>query len=53
MRDSITKGRQTTASLRHYLLVEIAFALVCFSLPSSAVKIKVMFMFLETLQGFL
>jgi len=48
----ITKGRQTTAFLPHYLLVEIALTLVCSSRPSSAVKIKSMVMFLATLLEF-
>jgi len=45
MEDFITKGGQTY--LRHYLLVEIALALVCSlaSRPSSAVKIKSTVMF--------
>ena len=44
MEDFITKGGQTY--LRHYLLVEIALALVCSSRPSSAVKFKSTAMFL-------
>ena len=47
-----TKGRQTTAFLPHYLLVEIALTLVCSSRPSNAIKIKSMVMFLETLLKF-